>query len=165
MADYHSPTVVQPVISGTDMTPLERLLRGLVFDTDEQDGGMYLHSWCGPSDVVTLPIGDLHAAWEAAPLNENTCVGTHVAALLAKHDAEAGDDPLGDIDIDLTESGNGWDRMFQDIVRRSATIDEIVVTTSFTCTKMRPDGFGGSVMLITADAIRYRSTTEILEEF
>ncbi|CLA90895.1 Uncharacterised protein [Mycobacterium tuberculosis] len=30
---------------------------------------------------------------------------------------------------------------------------------------MRPDGFGGSVMLITDKAIRYRSTTEILEEF
>jgi hypothetical protein len=28
-----------------------------------------------------------------------------------------------------------------------------------------PDGFGGSVMLITADAIRYRSTTDNLEEF
>jgi hypothetical protein len=55
--------------------------------------------------------------------------------------------------------------MLQDIVRRSATISEIVVTTAFTCTKMRPDGFGGSVMLITADVIRYRSTTDILEEF
>ncbi len=52
-----------------------------------------------------------------------------------------------------------------DIVRRSATIEEIVVTTAFTCTKMRPDGFGGSVMLITEDAIRYRSTTDMLEEF
>ena len=47
----------------------------------------------------------------------------------------------------------------------AAAIDEIVVTTAFTCTKMRPDGFGGSVMLITVDAIRYRSTTDILEEF
>lgn len=76
-----------------------------------------------------------------------------------------GIDPPDDIDVDLTESDAGWDRMFQDIVRRSAAIEEIVVTTSFTCTKMRPDGFGGSVMLITAEAIRYRSTTEILEEF
>ena len=55
--------------------------------------------------------------------------------------------------------------MFQDIVRRSAAIDEIVVTTSYTCTRMRPDGFGGSVMLITANAIRYRSTVDVLEEF
>jgi hypothetical protein len=30
---------------------------------------------------------------------------------------------------------------------------------------MRPDGFGGSVMLITANAIHYRSTTDVLEEF
>lgn len=54
--------------------------------------------------------------------------------------------------------------MFQDVVRRSEAIEEIVVTTSYTCTKMRPDGFGGSVMLITPEAIRYRSTTDMLEE-
>lgn len=89
----------------------------------------------------------------------------HVIGLLSRYDADASDDPPDDIDVDLTDPDAGWDRMFQDIVRRSAAIDEIVVTTAFTCTKMRPDGFGGSVMLITVDAIRYRSTTDILEEF
>lgn len=165
MADYHSPTVVQPNIPAADMTPLERLILSLVFEADNEDGGVTYHSWCGPSDVVTLSVDDLRTACDASRQQRESSIGRHVAALLARYDANVGDDPSDDIDLDLTASDCGWDRMFQDIVRRSATIDEIVVTTAFTCTKMRPDGFGGSVMLITEDAIRYRSTTDTLEEF
>ena len=165
MTDYHSPTVVQPDIPAADITPLERLILGLVFDAEGDGDGIYFHSWCEPSDIVTLSIDDLRVAVGASRDQTESGIVKHVSALLARHDAEAGDDPPDDIDVDLTDSDAGWDRMFQDIVRRSATIDEIVVTTSFTCTKMRPDGFGGSVMLITDKAIRYRSTTEILEEF
>lgn len=164
MADYHSPTVVQPDIPAVDMTPLERLILDLVFDTENSEGGIYYHSWCGPSDVVTLSVADLRTAW-AASRDHGQSIGEHVTGLLSRYDADASDDPPDDIDVDLTDPDDGWDRIFQDIVRRSATIDAIVVTSAFTCTKMRPDGFGGSVMLITADAIHYRSTTDILEEF
>lgn len=165
MADYHSPTVVQPDIPAVDMTPLERLILDLVFDSENSEGGIYYYSWCGPSDVVTLSIDDLRTAWAASRDHGQSSIGDHVIGLLSRYDADASDDPPDDIDVDLTDPDAGWDRMFQDIVRRSAAIDEIVVTTAFTCTKMRPDGFGGSVMLITVDAIRYRSTTDILEEF
>lgn len=165
MADYYSPTVVQPNIPAADITPLERLILGLVFHAEDGEDGVYFHIWCGPSDFVTLSVDDLRAALEASREQCESSIGKHVSALLARYDAEASGAPPDDIDVDLTESDSGWDRMFQDIVRRSATIDEIVVTTSFTCTKMRPDGFGGSVMLITANAIRYRSTMDILEEF
>lgn len=165
MADYHSPTVVQPNIPAADITPLERLILGLVFDAEDEEDGVYFHIWCGPSDIVTLSVDDLRAACDASRDHGESSIGKHVSALLARYDAEAGDDPPDDIDVDLTESDCGWDRMFQDIVRRSAAIDEIVVTTSYTCTRMRPDGFGGSVMLITANAIRYRSTVDVLEEF
>lgn len=164
MADYHSPTVVQPNIPAMDITPLERLILGLVFDTESDEDGLYLYSWCGPSDIVTLSVDDLRSALEASREQSESSIGKHVDALLVRHDAEAGDDLPDDIDVDLTASDSGWCGMLQDIVRRSTTIDEIIVTTAFTCTKMRPDGFGGSVMLITADSIRYRSTIDILEE-
>ncbi len=165
MTDYHSPTVVQPNIPAADLTPLEQLILGLVFDTESEEDGVYFHSWCGPSDVVTLSADDLRAALEASREAGDSSIGKHVSSLLARDDAESSDDPPDDVDVDLTEDDCGWDRILQDIVRRSATIHEIIVTTAFTCTKMRPDGFGGSVMLITADAIRYRSTTDVLEEF
>lgn len=165
MADYHSPTVVQPNIPAADMTPLERLILDLVFDAENEACGIYYHSWCGPSDVVTLSVDDLRTACAASHEQGESSIGNHIIALLARYDADAGGDPPDDIDVDLTDSDTGWDQMFQDIVRRSAAINEIVVMSAFTCTKMRPDGFGGSVMLITADAIRYRSTTDILEEF
>ena len=165
MADYHSPTVVQPDIPAADMTPLERLILDLVFDAENSESGIYYHSWCGPSDVVTLSVDDLRTAWAASRDHGESSMGDHVAGLLSRYEADASDDPPDDIDVDLTDPDVGWDRMFQDIVRRSATIDGIVVTTAFTCTKMRPDGFGGGVMLITANAIHYRSTTDVLEEF
>jgi hypothetical protein len=165
MADYHSPTVVQPNIPAADITPLERLILELVFDAESEDDGVYFHSWCGPSDVFTLLVDDLRAALEASRGQGDSAIGKHVDMLLARYDDGAGEDTPDDIDVDLTENDSGWDRVLQDIVRRSATIDELVVTTAFTCTKMRPDGFGGSVMLITRDAIRYRSTTDMLEEF
>ena len=164
MADYHSPTVVQPDIPAVDMTPLERLILDLVFDVENSEGRIYYHSWCGPSDVVTSSVDDLRTAWAASRDHGQSSIGDHVTGLLSRYDKDC-NDPPDDIDVDLTDPDVGWDRIFQDIVRRSATIDAIVVTTAFTCTKMRPDGFGGSVMLITADAIRYRSTTDILEEF
>ncbi|RTM09682.1 MAG: hypothetical protein EKK31_05420 [Hyphomicrobiales bacterium] len=165
MADYHSPTVVEPFIPQDEMTPLERLLLGLAFDTEtEPDGRVYFHSWCGPSDLVTLLVDDLRAACEASREPGDSSIARHVSAQLARIDAEQEEDPPDDVDVDLTEADSGWDRMFQDIVRRSATIEEIVVTTAWTCSKMRPDGFGGSVMLITAEAVLYRSTADMLEE-
>jgi hypothetical protein len=165
MADYHFPTVVDPNIPAADMTPLERLILDSVFDTESHDDGVYYHSECGPKSVVSLSVADLRAALEASREQSESGIGKHVMALLSGSDAEASIDPPDDIDVDLTGADSGWDRIFQDIARRSATIDEIIVTSAFTCTKMRPDGFGGSVMLITAEAIRYRSTIDMLEEF
>lgn len=162
MADYHSPTVVQPNIPVSDITPLERLILDLAFDANVIGDHVYFHSWCGPSSVVTLAVADLRSAAEASRDFGESSIAASVAKLLTRHDEEADDDdPPDDIDVDLSD--DGWDRMFQDIVRRSATIDEIIVTTAFTCTKMRPDGFGGSVMRITAGAIQYASTVDMLE--
>ena len=165
MADYHYPTVVQPDIPVADMTPLERLILDLVFESEIESDNVYYYSSCGASDIVTLSVVDLRAAYDASRSHGDTSIGRHVEALLARHDAEDDRDPHDDIDVDLTGDDSGWHRMFQDIVRRSTAIEGIMVTTSFTCTKMLPDGFGGSVMLITADDIRYRSTYDVLEEF
>ena len=75
---------------------------------------------------------------------------------------EAGDD---DEYVDLDLSQTSFEFLFQGIVKRSATLDHVTIVTSFTCTKMRPDGFGGMAVLVTADAIKGKSTEDILGDF
>lgn len=164
MADYRSPTVVTPSLPERDITPLEQLVLGLSFDaeTDPEGGLVYFHSWCGPSSVITMPVDDLRSALAASHEPGDSTLARKVAELLARHDA--GGDPPDEVNIDLSEADSDWSLIFQDIVRRSAAVNEIIVTAAWTCTRMRPDGFGGSVMLITADAILYRSTSDMLEE-
>ena len=41
----------------------------------------------------------------------------------------------------------------------------VTAITSFTCSKMRPDGFGGMAVLITENAIFGKSTNDIREDF
>ncbi|MCW0234058.1 MAG: hypothetical protein OJJ21_10705 [Ferrovibrio sp.] len=150
MADYHSPTVVTPHIPFRDVTPLEALILPLVFDESAEEDGSYFHSWCGPSDVITVEIDAVREALEASK-DVEARITAYVISLLAAHEAIPEENRPDDLDIDLT-AGPGWDEILQDIVRRSSTLDEIVVTAAFTCTKMRADGFGGSVMRITAEA-------------
>ena len=55
--------------------------------------------------------------------------------------------------------------MFQDIIRRSATLKYVTAVSAFTCSKMRPDGFGGMAVLITASDVMGKSTNDIVEDF
>jgi hypothetical protein len=41
----------------------------------------------------------------------------------------------------------------------------ITAVSAFICSKMRPDGFGGMAMLITADTVMGKSTNDIVEDF
>ena len=70
-----------------------------------------------------------------------------------------------DTEIEIDFSGTSWEFIFQDIVRRSSTLRYVTAVTSFTCSKMRPDGFGGMAVLITVDAILGKSTNDIIEDF
>jgi hypothetical protein len=49
-------------------------------------------------------------------------------------------------------------------VQRSPTLRYITAITSYMCSKMLPDGFGGSALFITSDAIRGQSTHEFLAD-
>lgn len=88
--------------------------------------------------------------------------GFRSAADLCRRSAESDECKSEYLDIDMSEPV--WSSILQDILRRSATIDEIVVTTSFTCSRMRPDGFGGAVILITADTISGNSTSQMIKD-
>ena len=157
MADYFSPTVIQQPIPVADMTPLEILVLSLIFDAEPDGEALYFHASLGPSDTIGLSIDELWAVFEASAATASTAT-TYVAERLA---AVAADDT--EIEIDF--SGTSWEFIFQDIVRRSTTLRYVTALTSFTCSKMRPDGFGGMAVLITEDAILGKSTNDILQDF
>jgi len=156
MADYFSPTVIQQPIPVADMTPLELLVLSLIFDAEPDGEALYFHATLGPSDAIGLSIDSLRAAFDASATTAST-TSTYVAERLA---AVAADDT--EIEIDF--SGTSWEFIFQDIVRRSTTLRYVTALTSFTCSKMRHDGFGGMAVLITEDAILGKSTNDILED-
>lgn len=157
MADYFTPTIVEPEIPDADMTPLERLLLSHIFETEQYDGVTYLFSEQGPSDMVYLDRAEVMAALTAS---ENTPSSTN--DFVREQLAAAGSD-ASEIEFDMSVSG--WPVLFQDILSRSATIPYVTVKSAFTCSKMRSDGFGGMAMLITADDVMAKSTHDIIEEF
>lgn len=155
MADYFSQTVIRPDIPRTAMTELEFAVLALVFDHEMVGEDVYFRSSSGPSDIVTLPVSDVRR-W----LLEDEGVASGMADLALKELAELDPDAF-DIDFDL--SMIGFEGLLQDVVKRSA-LDFIEVETAWTCSKMRPDGFGGAATLITADAIESLSTAGWLDE-
>lgn len=157
MADYFTPTVVQQTISVEDVSPFERLLLGHIFDVDEIGDELYFYSEHGPQTLLTLQREQVKAAIEASTDRPSSLLQT-IEEQLAKAPADQ-----SDIDFDL--SGTSYEVLLQDIVGRSTKLSWLSVVSSFTCSKMRSDGFGGMVVIITKDAIMGKSTNEILEEF
>jgi hypothetical protein len=156
MADTFSPTVIQQPIPIGDMTPLERLVLSLIFDAEPDGEAVYFHASLSPSDAIGLSIDELRAAFDASAGIDSTAT-TYIAERVAVASTD-------DTEIEIDFSGTSWEFIFQDIVRRSSTLRYVTAVTSFTCS-MRPDGFGGMAVLITADAIVGKSTNDILEDF
>ncbi len=157
MADYFSPTVVQQIILDADMTPLERLLLSRIFQSERHGDDWYFFAEERPSDIIFAERAELQEALETSPAPESAahgCVTEQLAA--ASPDAS---------EIELDFSGSSGEFFFQDILKRSKTLRYISIVTSFTCSKMRPDAFGGMVTLITRDAIVAKSTGDFLQDF
>jgi hypothetical protein len=157
MADYFEQTVVQQIIPTTDMTPLERLLLSRIFDCEADGDGWYFFAEQSPSTMIFATRAELEVALASSPDVESTA-HLYVTERFAAADADG-----PEIDLDL--SGTSWEFFFQDIVKRSKTLAYVSVVTAFTCSKMRPDGFGGMAVLITRDAIVGKSTSDLLKDF
>ena len=157
MADYYTPTVVDPMIPLAAMMPIERLLLSQVFNEELSGNAAYYFSEDGANDLISLPAAEVRAALDAATPD--------TSRLAQKLIDEQPDAILGEDDIDLDMCGDLWADVLQDIVRRSPDLDHLTVTMAFTCSKMRPDGFGGLAMLITASTIRSESTHTLFDRF
>ena len=157
MADYFEQTVVQQIIPNADMTPLERLLLSLIFECERDGDGCYFFAEQSPSTMIFVTRAELEAALASSP-DVASAAHLYVTEQLAAADGDA-------TEIDLDLSGTSWEFFFQDIVKRSKTLAYVSVVAAFTCSKMRPDGFGGMAVLITRDAIVGKSTSDLLEDF
>jgi hypothetical protein len=161
MADYYTPTVIQQTIAGADMPPLERLLLSHIFESEHDGEGWYFYSESGPAHMIMVDRAALDSALAASEFDVDSTANSFVRKLLA----DLKDEKLqnGYLDVDL--SIISWEFIFRDIVRRSSTLDYVSAVSSFTCSRMRPDGFGGAVVVISADTILGKSTNDLLEEF
>jgi hypothetical protein len=76
-----------------------------------------------------------------------------------------------DIGQPYTEQYTDIFDIFQAVMSRSLEseededIDEIIIKGAFTCSKMRPDEFGGFIIRVTPDGIQEGSTDMLLEHF
>jgi hypothetical protein len=157
MADYYTPTIVQQVIPLADITSLECLLLGEIFQFDLVPGGLYFTSEDGPKDMIWV---------EGKKLRD--CLDDPAARASAAFDEvinQCSDAILLCDEVEIDASMEWWTALFQDIISRSSTLDHISVTMSYTCSKLRDDGLGGMAMLITAKAVRSKSTEDILAKF
>jgi hypothetical protein len=157
MANYYTPTVIQPPIPSADMTPLERLLLGEIFTAESEGDAVYFYAEECPGSWGWVDRAALDDAFAASSSADGTAF-TYVAERLP--DLSPGP---GLIELDLSEIN--WETVFQDIVRRSPTLPYVTAVASFECSQMRPDAFGGMATLITADRIFGKSTDEVLAEF
>ena len=157
MADYFFLTVVQPTIPNADMTALERLLLTRIFDSAPDGDGLYFFAETSPNTQFELPIETIRAA-----LATSDGVPSEAVAFVREQLKDADDDDAY-VDIDISQTS--FEFLFQGIVKRSATLDHVAIVSSFTCSKMRPDGFGGMAVLVTADAIKGKSTQDIFGDF
>lgn len=138
MADYYTPTVIQQTIPEADMTPLERLVLSHVFDAERHGEGWYFFSEQGPADMILVERAALEVALaQSQALGENVA-NTLVREHLLKLQAAEPNASLADLDLSTTS----WEFIMQDIVRRSPTLNYVSAVSSFTCSRMRPDGFG-----------------------
>lgn len=161
MADYYNPTVIQQSIPDTDMTPLELPLLVHIFDAERDSDGWYFFSEQGPSDMLPIERGALEAALAASEGAGDSTANAFVREHLP--DVRSGEPPPSHLDLDL--STTSWEFIMQDIVKRWSTLAYVTAVSSFTCSRMRPDGFGGAAVLISADEIMGKSTSDLFEEF
>ena len=157
MADYCTPTVVDPMIPLAAMLPIERLFLSQVFDEELTSEAAYYCSEDGARDLISLSSAEVSTTYDAA-----TPETSRLAQKLIDEQADA---ILGEDDFELDECGDLWADVLQDIVRRSSDLDHLTVTMAFTCSKMRADGFGGLAMMITANSIRSESTHTLFDRF
>ena len=136
MADYFTPTVIQPAIPVADITPLERLLLSHIFNAERRRRRLVFLRRGRPGRHDLARPRPVRGGARAIAGTADSTAASFVTEQLARV-------PADNVEIELDFSDMSWEAIFQDIVRRSATLRYVTAVSAFTCSKMRPDGFGG----------------------
>ena len=151
MADYFIRTVVQPSIPNACMTALERWLLEQMFEFEgDNDDSTYFFASENINDQADATNDELAAILreDASPLATTV------------HDLVVNAPDPDWLDLDAL----GYVAVFQAIITRHPNeVPYVTLERAYTCSKMRPDGFGGGAELITADDVRWVSTRHWLE--
>jgi hypothetical protein len=162
MADYFPQTVLRQTIPACFISPLERLLLGLIFESEDHNGSIYYYASEAPADLITPDRQDLEDALAA------TTGRSRLRPFVTARLAEAKPDQAF-LDIDLTaipQRDPAHIVILQDIVRRSkGELPSLSIAQAYTCNKMRPDGFGGAGIIITAKRVLYQCTYGFFSRF
>lgn len=154
MADYYSQCVVSPMLPLAELTEAEQLVLRNIFDSQLDGEDLYLFTEIGRNSLIELALPDMRAALASA---EIVSLATR---LLSKAVADLPDgEDTAEIELD-----DEWLEIFQEIVQRSDTLTFVAIETGFNCSKVRPDGFGGAAIVITAEAIDTISTSQFIDE-
>ena len=106
LADYFSPTVIQPAIPIADVTPLERLLLSHIFNAEPDGDGLYFYADDHPAETLWLDRAPIETALaqSAADSTATTVVTQQLAQV-----------PADNVEIELDFSDRSWVSIFQDI--------------------------------------------------
>ncbi|PBN43519.1 hypothetical protein [Sphingobium sp. D43FB] len=154
MADYFGQCVVTPFIPVGDISPAERLLLTSIFSHETKDDEVYLFADIWREMNFILYHDQVREALAASPAD--SVAARFLTELVAKN-ADQGDY----LEVDMDDH---WMEILQDIVRRSQTLSHIAIETSYTCSRMLFDGFGGQAIVITAQAMDSMSTSQFIED-
>jgi hypothetical protein len=162
MANYYIQTVVHQTIPPACMTPLETAILTQVFQYEEEDdGSLYLFAEESPSSsiVIDQSMIDRGADGFRKAIEDSRERSPELVQAVEKV-------WTGEADLDVEELG-GYEPIFLEIIRREKNKIEggcFAIEQSFTCSKMRSDGFGGAMTMVTPEGVQGISTQEWLHK-
>jgi hypothetical protein len=161
MTDYFEETVVRPNIPHAAMTQLERLVLSSVYAERVIDGASFFFSETGASSWFYVSRQALSEALAQSQNTESQVAG-YIAEKLAA--IPVSEPELEDDTVEIDMSGTSYEFIFQDIVRRTPSLEHIILEISYTASKMIPGAYGGMAVVITPAAIRGKSTRDFIAD-
>lgn len=165
MINLETRIYTYPPIPLTDITPLEKLVLTHVLECSETEAGLVLFTDFGPTNPISVKREPLLEAYRTSALQANSALNDFISSRVVALLHAPADDVDAEVMIDIDLSEFPWQFVVQDIVARSPNISEMTVIQWMNHPSQRPDTYGASVSLITAEAIQHATSEDLLARF